>query len=264
MDLDLAGKVAVVVGGSSGLGKATASELVREGATVALVARDRARLERAASEMSGPGTIFTLTCDTTSDASVAEMAAAVLERCGRVDVLVNSAARPGYEVPREPMAEVSADTMWAEMNVKVMGYLRCVRAVAPSMIARRSGRIINVSGLAARQTGSIVGSIRNVAVAALTKNLADELSPHGITVVCVHPGLARTEKLPIARREEAEHLGISEADVERRYASHNLLGRLVDAADVAHVITFLASPRSVAINGDAVAVGGGVRGSIHY
>jgi NAD(P)-dependent dehydrogenase (short-subunit alcohol dehydrogenase family) len=68
-----------------------------------------------------------------------------------------------------------------------MGYLRCARAVAPYMQAQRWGRIVNLSGLAARQTGNAVGSVRNVAVAAVTKNLADELGPAGINVTVVHP-----------------------------------------------------------------------------
>src|SRR5690242_9423177 len=73
--------------------------------------------------------------------------------------------------------------------VKVMGYLRCIREAVPHLIARGGGRIVNISGLAARSTGSTVGSIRNVAVAAMTKNLADELGRHGISVVVVHPAL---------------------------------------------------------------------------
>jgi NAD(P)-dependent dehydrogenase (short-subunit alcohol dehydrogenase family) len=80
------------------------------------------------------------------------------------------------------------------MDIKVMGYLRCAREVAPHMQAQRWGRIINISGLAARQSGNAVGSMRNVSVAAMTKNLADELGPDGINVTVVHPGLTRTER----------------------------------------------------------------------
>jgi NAD(P)-dependent dehydrogenase (short-subunit alcohol dehydrogenase family) len=117
------------------------------------------------------------------------------------------------------------------------------------MIASGWGRIINVSGLAARQTGSVIGSVRNVSVAAMSKNLADELAPHGINVVTVHPGITRTE----ATSEEAA----------QRPAA-NLAGRMIDAREVAYVVTFLASPKSVAIDGDAIAAGGGVPGVIYY
>ena len=151
-----------------------------------------------------------------------------------------------------------------DVNVKVMGYLRTAREAAPHMAAAGWGRIINISGLAARQTGSIIGSIRNVAVAALTKNLADELGPKGINVTVVHPGLTRTEKTAPLVAARATAAGVSESEIEARFAANVAIGRIVDAAEVADIVAFLASPRSVAINGDAIACGGGARGAIHY
>src|SRR6476620_2015265 len=139
------------------------------------------------------------------------------------------------------------------MHVKVLGYLRCAREFAPSMRENGWGRIINISGLAARQTGTILGSVRNVAVVALTKNLADELGPHGINVTVVHPGTTRTEKTPGVIAAQAAALGIAPEEAERRLAAGNSINRLIDARDVANVVAFLASPLSVAINGDAIA-----------
>jgi NAD(P)-dependent dehydrogenase (short-subunit alcohol dehydrogenase family) len=150
------------------------------------------------------------------------------------------------------------------MNVKVMGYLRCAREAAPHMARGRWGRIINISGLAARQTGSTIGTIRNISVAALTKNLADELAPLGISAICVHPGMTQTEKTAGVLRRQAEALGVPAEEVERRWGKSNLIGRLVTAEEVAEVVAFLASPKSVAINGDAIAVGGGTPGAIYY
>ena len=147
------------------------------------------------------------------------------------------------------------------MNVKVLGYLRCAQAVAPLMVEQGWGRIINISGLGARGTGSAIGSMRNVAVAAMTKNLADELGRRGVNVTVVHPGLTRTEATPGVIARLAEARGISEADAEKSL-SGNGIGRLVDADEVATVVTFLASPRSVAIQGDAIACGGGQVGPI--
>ncbi len=83
-----------------------------------------------------------------------------------------------------------------QLNVKLKGYLRCARAFAPGMVAGGWGRIINISGMAARQTGSVVGSVRNVAVSAMTKNLADEYGPAGVNVTVVHPGMTVTERTP--------------------------------------------------------------------
>jgi NAD(P)-dependent dehydrogenase (short-subunit alcohol dehydrogenase family) len=149
------------------------------------------------------------------------------------------------------------------VNVKVMGYLRCAREVAPHMIRQGWGRIINISGLAARQTGSTIGSIRNVAVVALSKNLADELGKHGINVSVVHPGLTRTEKTPGVVAARAERLGISPEEAEKRMVT-NVVGKLIDAREIAYVVTFLCSPKAVAINGDVIAAGGGVNNAIYY
>jgi NAD(P)-dependent dehydrogenase (short-subunit alcohol dehydrogenase family) len=151
-----------------------------------------------------------------------------------------------------------------EVETKVLGYLRCARAVAPYMIDRGWGRIVNISGLAARQAGSTAGSIRNVAVAAMTKNLADELGPAGVNVTVVHPGMTVTERTPGMIARNAAALGVDEAEAEARMAADVSVGRLITAAEVADVVCFLASPRSVAINGDAIAAGGGARGAIHY
>ena len=126
------------------------------------------------------------------------------------------------------------------------------------------GRIINVSGLAARSSGNTVGSIRNVSVAALTKNLADELGPDGINVTVVHPGLTVTEATPARIAGTARDQGISEAEAEARMASLNSSRRLITSENVADVVAFLASPKSVAINGDTIAAGGGVGRGIYY
>jgi NAD(P)-dependent dehydrogenase (short-subunit alcohol dehydrogenase family) len=266
VDLELSGKTAIVTGGSRGIGRAAAGALAAEGVDVAIAARGRADLEAAAGQLAEETgrRVVAVPCDTSSDDSVRDMVARAVAELGGVDILVNCAAQPGGQAPPPRLADVNDDVFWPDVNVKVMGYLRCIREVVPHMSARGGGRIVNVSGLAARSTGSTVGSIRNVAVAAMTKNLADELAPQGITLVVVHPALTRTEKTPGVIRAQAARLGVTEAEVEQRMGRTNVLGRLIDASEVAAVVAFLASPRAVAINGDAVAVGGGAPGSIHY
>ncbi len=268
MDLELVGKRAIVTGGSRGIGLAIAKALSAEGAHVALVARDAEALAaaRTAVEEAGglaAGRVITVSCDTGDDHAVGHMAADVAAAFGGVDILVNSAARPntGAVVGIEAFDE---SEFTEQVNVKVLGYLRCARAVVPSMKASGWGRIINVSGLAARSTGAITGTVRNVAVAAATKNLADELGHHGINVTVVHPGATVTEKTPEFLALRAERAGTTVADVERQLADSISIGRMVTADEVAAVVTFLASPRSVAINGDVISVGGGVPGPIYY
>jgi len=225
MDLELESKRAVVTGGSRGIGKAVA--------------------------------------DTGSTDSVAAMVTSAQEQLGGIDILVNSAAKPMGQSAPPKLADITDELFWDDVNVKVLGYLRCAQAVAPLMIEQGWGRIINISGLGARSTGSAVGSMRNVAVAAMTKNLADELGPKGINVTVVHPGLTRTEATPGVVARLASARGISEDDAERSLAS-NSIRKLVDAEEVAWVVAFLASPRSVAVNGDAIACGGGQPGVIYY
>jgi NAD(P)-dependent dehydrogenase (short-subunit alcohol dehydrogenase family) len=265
MDLQLAGKRAIVTGASRGIGLAVADRLAAEGGHVALVARGAEALADAAGRVRRHGTrVLACPADTTDDVAVRAMVAEVAGAFGGVDVLVNAAARPASAAPVPALADLTDDALRVEVETKVLGYLRCARAVAPHMAAAGWGRIVNVSGLNARVSGSLVGSVRNVAVAAMTKNLADELGPAGVTVTVVHPGTTVTERTPAMLADRAARDGIPVAEVARRLAAATSIGRLVTAEEVADVITFLASPRSAAISGDAIAVGGGTRGAIHY
>ncbi|MDA1257639.1 MAG: SDR family oxidoreductase, partial [Chloroflexi bacterium] len=120
------------------------------------------------------------------------------------------------------------------------------------------------SGMAARNAGSTIGSMRNVSVSAMTKNLANLLGPDGINVTVVHPGGTRTERTAEVIAAAAAKEGVSEETIEQRMANANSIKHFVDAREIAYVVTFLASPRSIAINGDAVAAGGGLGTAIHY
>lgn len=267
MDLRLTGKRAVVTGGSRGIGKAVAAALAAEGVDVALLARDRAALDAAAQDIAAASgrRVVGVVGDTTDDASVqAAFAQAVDALGGPIDILVNAAAEPaGYAAPPK-LAQIQGDFFHAELDTKVMGYIRCAREVVAGMRAQGWGRIVHVSGLAARQAGNTVGSIRNVAVAALAKNMADELGPDGIQVTVVHPGLTRTERTAPLIEARAAQRGLTPAEVEAEMAAGNSIRHLVDASEVADVVAFLCSPRSRAINGDAIAVGGGAPRAIHY
>lgn len=265
MDLRITGKRAIVTGGSRGIGLAVAHSLAAEGADVALVARSADALEVACAAVAAASgrRVLAVSADTGDDDSVKTMVRGVVAGLGGVDILVNAAARPntGAVVGIDGFTEAEFSE---QLNVKVLGYLRCIREVVPLMRASGWGRIINISGLAARGTGSVTGTVRNVAVAALTKNLADELGKDGINVTVVHPGVTVTESTPAILAGRAERAGVSVPEMERRLGASVGIGRLVTAQEVAAVVTFLASPLSVAINGDAIAVGGGVVGPVYY
>ncbi len=143
------------------------------------------------------------------------MITAAVADLGGIDILVNAAAQPARPDAARHLADVADDDLRAEIETKVLGYLRTARAAAPYMIEQGWGRIVNISGLAARQATSTFGSIRNVAVAAMTKNLADELGPAGINVTVVHPGLTVTERTPALLSAYAQARGGTQADAQR-------------------------------------------------
>lgn len=262
MDLGLAGRRAIVTGASRGIGLACVRGLAAEGVAVTMMARHGDALSTAADGVEG--TVRTAVADTTDDAAVRAMVAEHVAALGGVDILVNAAARPAGAAPIPPLAELTDDAVLGELDTKLMGYLRCARAVAPHMTAQGWGRIVNISGLNARRTGSIAGTVRNVAVAALTANLADELGPAGVNVTVVHPGLTETERTPGMIADRMAATGSDESAVRTELAAASSLRRMITADEVADVVVFLASPRSVAVTGDAIGAGGGQRGTVHY
>jgi NAD(P)-dependent dehydrogenase (short-subunit alcohol dehydrogenase family) len=266
MDLELNGKTAIVTGGSRGIGKAVVRELALEGVDVAIVARGQEMLESTAEEIQDETgrKIIPIQADTGVGDSVKQMVERAVSSLGRLDILVNCAARPLGRDQEPRVEEIAEDLFLADLNVKVMGYLRCIREVTPHMKKNQWGRIINISGHAARRAGSMIGSMRNVSVVAMTKNLADELGPFGINVSVVHPGLTWTERMPELIAERAEAQEISTDEMKRQLAQANSVRRIIDAREVAYVVAFLASPKSIAITGDVIAAGGGVGSNIYY
>jgi NAD(P)-dependent dehydrogenase (short-subunit alcohol dehydrogenase family) len=242
MDLELAGRVAIVTGGSRGIGRAIAQLLASEGVDVVICARQRQALEETAKALAQETgrRVVPIVADTMSSESVAQLVNATAKTFGRVDILVNNASTPGGMV-RGPLADADDKTLLEDIDTKVVGYLRCAKAVAPHMRERRWGRIINVGGLSGRRSGNISG-LRNAAVVHLTKTLADELGADGITVNLVHPGPTRTER--------------TDAETERRAAT-NAIRRMVDASEIAQVVAFLASTKAANVTGVAIDASGG-------
>jgi NAD(P)-dependent dehydrogenase (short-subunit alcohol dehydrogenase family) len=258
VDLQLGGRRAIVTGGSRGIGRAIARALAAEGVAVAIAARDGDRLEAAAKELTAStgATVIPVVADTGADDAVRRLVERTVAELGGVDILVNNAALPGGAGGPGGFAGLGTGAFADDFNVKVIGYLRTAQAVAPHLIGQGWGRIINIGGLAARQTGMLSGSVRNVGVSALTKNLSDELGPHGITVNAVHPGLTVTEYFDEMAGRHPERVAALTEQIA--------IGRAITADEVATLVTFLASPLSVAVTGESIAAGGGTRGPIHY
>jgi NAD(P)-dependent dehydrogenase (short-subunit alcohol dehydrogenase family) len=138
MDLELAGKRAIVTGGSRGIGLAIADQLAAEGADVALVARDESVLRQAADDIARSGhRVLAIAAHTTNDVAERGFVEQVVSELGGIDILVNAAARPGGGSPPPSLADVTDDDLRVEFETKVLGYLRCARAVAPHMQAQQ-------------------------------------------------------------------------------------------------------------------------------
>jgi NAD(P)-dependent dehydrogenase (short-subunit alcohol dehydrogenase family) len=254
MDLELAGKKAIVTGGSRGIGKVIARVLAQEGADVAISSRSEQQVTESARELAAATgrRIVPLVADAGQKDAVDRLVQTAIERLDGVDILVNNAALPGGISTATQLDQIIDEQVLEDLNIKVVGYLRTARALAPHLVKKGWGRIINIGGLAIHRTGRPVATLRNVGVAAITKNLADELGPKGINVSAVHPGVTRTERTEkAAERELAQTAQVG-------------IGRIVDAQEVAWVVAFLASPKSASINGDAIPIGGGTLGTIRY
>ncbi len=257
MDLGLKGKVAIVTGSSRGVGRAIAAALLREGARVMISGRDPQRLEatRAALEQESGGEVRAAVADLRHDADAKSLIDATLKTFGHLDILVNNAASV---MPADFMK--LTEEIWAEVfEQKLNGYVRCLRHAIPAMKGRGWGRIINISGVGARQPGSKVVpvGINNAAVLNLTKSLAWALASENILVNAVVPYIINTDIQDETMRRWAVLAGKTEAEIRKERVALLPLQRMGRPEEVADVVTFLASERTSFVTGAAWHVDGG-------
>ena len=272
MDMGLTDKLALVAGGSRGIGKAIALDLAREGADVAIAARNADQLERTAAEIADQTgrRAIPLVFDATSTEQSTKMVDDAAAQLGGLHILVNSASLPGGSPAAVgPVETVDEEDLLRDFDVKYVGALRCAKAAIPHLKEQGWGRIINISGTNARRAGNLSGGARNTSMVHLTKTLALQLGPFGITVNCIHPGTTRTERTPGMLAERGAELGIPAEEVEQRdFASGspggNAIGRMVDADEIAYVTTFLASDKAWAVTGELIVATGGAGNFVYY
>lgn len=258
MDLKLKGKVAVVTGGSLGIGRAVAEAFAAEGVRVAIVTRSKDTLEQTAREITEKTGVEVLAApaDVTNTAQVDATIERVAAHFGRIDILVNGAAHPGGLV-RSEIENADPEGLLQDIDIKVVGYMRFAKAAAAHMRKGGFGRIINIGGLTGRGSKQLSG-MRNVAVVHMTKTLSDQLGPAGITVNVIHPGVVETPHIHELYAKEAKLQGLTPEQVEANYAKVTPIRRVLQVNEIADVVLFLASERAGAITGESLAVDGGI------
>ena len=264
MDLGLEGKVAIVTGGSKGIGRATALALALEGVDVAICARGVEELEDAAAEIrSRTGRrALAVRADTGVAEDIQSLVATAVAELGGVDILINNAVNS----TAAPFMELADEDWLNHINVKIMGYVRCARECIPHMRQRGGGRIINIGGMAARYSNPLTNSngVTNASVSNLAKNLADQVASDGILVNCIHPGTTRTPRQTMILERQARDAGITVEEAETRAVAGIPIGRMVEPEDIADLVLFMVSDRSSAITGQTIAVEGGAVRAINY
>jgi hypothetical protein len=252
MDLQLAGKTALITGGSKGIGRATAEVLAGEGCNLILVARDPAALDEAAAGIRAKRqvNVRTIAADLSSDAAVRKVAA----EAGDLDILVNNAGA----IPPGDVLSVDDATWRAAWDLKVFGYISFCRVIYGQMKSRKAGVIVNVIGAAGESfpTAYIAGAAVNASLMAFTRALGKGAPADGLRVVAINPCPVETDRLVMLRRAEAQ-LKFGDPERWRELTAGMPFGRAASPSEIGNAVAFLASPVSGYTTGTVLTINGG-------
>jgi 3-oxoacyl-[acyl-carrier protein] reductase len=258
MDLGLKDRVALVAASSTGLGKAVALGLAREGAKLALCARTQSALDAAADEIRRETGVDVLShaLDVTSHEQVRAFVAEAAAHFGRIDICVANAGGP----PSKSFAETTVEDWQKAADLNLMSTIYLAKETLPLMQQRRWGRFIAITSVTVKQPldGLILSNSVRAGVLGLVKSLANEYGPHNVLVNNVCPGFTATARLMDLAQALANKGGVSPADIEKRWASQAPLGRVGQPEEFANLVVFLASERASYITGESIAVDGGL------
>jgi len=255
MELGLRGKVALVTGGTEGIGKATALTLAREGAKVAICARRKELLDATAAEIAGAGgEALAITADMSKAEDCKRFVDEAVRKFGRIDILVNNAGTS----KRGKFLELTDDEWAADLELKVFGAIRCTRLAVPHMKKSGGGRIINITISSAKQPGaeSYPTSVSRAAGLAITKALSKEFAADNILVNTICIGKIKSGQ----HQRRITQGGLDADDYYATLAKEIPLKRAGEAQEVANVITFLASDAASYVTGTSINLDGGISG----
>jgi 3-oxoacyl-[acyl-carrier protein] reductase len=257
MDLGLKGKVALVAGGSMGLGKAVATEFAREGARVAICALDDPELPKAADDIRKKtgGDVLAVPADVTVMDDARNFVRTSVKHFGTVDILVNNAGGP----PSVPLMEIDDDLWTFGFKLNLMSTIAMTTEAVPIMKEKKWGRIINMTSISVKQPidGLILSNTIRSGVIGFAKTLSTELAPFNVTVNSVCPGYTMTDRVRNLAKVVAEREKTTPDAIVKRWESTIPMGRLGTVEEFAALVTFLASERSGYITGAAIQIDGG-------
>src|SRR3979411_2721051 len=262
MDLQLTGKTALVTGGSEGIGKGITRALAREGVDVAICARRKEPLEAAAAAIAKETgrKIIAIPADLTKDADARNFIEQGHRALGRVDIMINNAgAAPGGIIEH-----LSEDDWEKGMQLKFMGFVRCLRYVLPIMVKQGGGRVVNLIGNDGVKPSywEICPGAANAAGQNLTLSLAGQYGKHGVSFCAVNPGPVRTERWVGLVAAMARDMKLPHEEADKLAPSSIPLGRIAEVEEVANLVVMLASPLMHMVNGTQIEIDGGQEKSL--
>ncbi|MEH7415755.1 SDR family oxidoreductase [Neobacillus drentensis] len=261
MDLNLKGKVALVIASSQGLGKAVAEQLAKEGARVMITSRNPEKLQAVQKELSEKyrADVQYFPADITKEDEIQSLVRRTREVFGKIDILVNNAGGP----PGGAFEELTDHDWEQAFQLNLLSYIRIIREVLPDL-KKEGGRIINIASSSIKQPikGLMLSNTLRLGIVGLSKALAEELAPYRILVNTIAPGRIATDRVDFLDRLKAEKLNVPKEQITEQSKMTIPLGRYGEPEEFANVVAFLASDASSYMTGSSILVDGGMVKSI--
>jgi 3-oxoacyl-[acyl-carrier protein] reductase len=261
MNLNLSGKVALVVASSQGLGKAIAAQLVEEGAHVMITSRDEDKLQKVKEELEqiGNGRVAYQRADITNADDVKALVKQTNELFGKIDILINNAGGP----PGGNFEKFSDEDWQKAFELNLLSYIRVIREVLPDL-KKEGGRIINIASSSIKTPipDLILSNTFRTGIVGLSKSLAEELAPYNILVNIVAPGRIATDRVAFLDQLKADKLDLTQEEVVEQSKKNIPLGRYGKPEEFAKVVAFLVSDANSYVTGSSILVDGGLVKSI--